>query len=123
MIKLIKHFTPKNVSFYILGDFNFPNIGWSIPSSNFNECYKSFTKFCSENILTHVIDSPTHKDGAILDLVLRNYMSLDKIKSHTVDAPLTNTNYHSFISLDNNVNNSSKSAAVTLFIQLFTNRF
>ena len=30
MIDLTKHFTPKNVSIYILGDFNFPNIDWII---------------------------------------------------------------------------------------------
>ena len=99
MIDLIKHFTPKNVSFYILGDFNFPNIDWSIPSSTFNECDKSFIKFCSEIFLTQIIDSPTHNDGGILDLVLCNYIGLNRIKFHSVDSPLTNTNDHSLISL------------------------
>ena len=56
MIDLTKHFTPKNVSIYILGDFNFPNIDWSIPSSTFNECNKSFIKFCLEDFLTQTID-------------------------------------------------------------------
>ena len=46
--------------FYILGDLNFPNIDWNIPSSTFNECNKSFIEFCSENFLTQIIDSPTH---------------------------------------------------------------
>ena len=45
MIDLIKHFTPKNFSFYILADFNFPNNNWSIPSSSFNGRNKSFIKF------------------------------------------------------------------------------
>ena len=115
MIDLIKHFTPKNVSFYILGDFNFQNIDWSIPCSTFNECDKSFIKFCSENFLTQIIDSPTHNDGGILDLVLCNYIGLNRIKSHSVDSPLTNTNDHSLISFDIIVDKSIKSAAVTLY--------
>ena len=116
MIDLIKHTTPKIFSFYIIGIFNFPNINWIIPSSNFNECNKSFIKFCCENFLTQIIDSPTHKDVGILDLVLCNYMGLDKIKSYTVDSPLTNTNDHFLISLDISINNSTKSAAVTLYL-------
>ena len=114
MIDLIKHFTPKNVSFYILSDFNFPNIDWSIPSSTFNECNKSFIKFCSENFLTQIIDTPTHKDCDNLDLVLCNYTGLDRVKPHSVDSLLTNTNDHFIISFDINVNKSTKSAAQTL---------
>ena len=37
-------------------------------------------------------------------------MGLDKVKSHSVDSTLTNTNDHSL-----NVNRSTKSAAVTLY--------
>ena len=80
MIDLIKHFTSKNVSLYTIGDFNFPNVDFSIPSSTFNEYNKNFIKVCSENFLTQVIDSPTQKDGGILDLVLCNCMGLDRIK-------------------------------------------
>ena len=32
-----------------------------------------YPKFCSDNILTQLIESPTHKDGNILDLLLCNY--------------------------------------------------
>ena len=60
----------KNVSFYFLGEFNFPNIDWDIPSSTFNECNKSFIKICSENFLTQIINLPTHKDIGIFDVVL-----------------------------------------------------
>merc|ERR1712096_48302 len=90
-------------------------MGWSIPSSTFNECDKSFIKFCSEIFLTQIIDSPTHGDGGILDLVLCNYIGLNRIKFHSVDSPLTNTNDHFLISFDINVNKSIKSAAVTLY--------
>ena len=120
MIDLIKHFTQKNVFFYILGDFNFPNIDWSIPSSTY-ECNKSFIKFCSEIFLTQIIDLPTHKDDGILDLVICNYMGLDRVKSHSIDSPLTNTYDHFLISFDINVNKSTKSAAVTLY-QAFPKR-
>ena len=59
-IDLIKHFVPKNYSFYILGDFNLPHADWTIPSSPFNECHENFLKFDSENFFTKLIDSPTH---------------------------------------------------------------
>ena len=93
----------------------------SIPSSTFNECNKSFIKFCSENFLTQIIDLPTHKDDGILDLVICNYMGLDRVKSHSIDSPLTNTYDHFLISFDINVNKSTKSAAVTLY-QAFPKR-
>merc|ERR1712096_45969 len=44
-----------------------------------------------------------------------NYIGLNRIKSHSVDSPLTNTNDHSLISFDIIVNKSIKSAAVTLY--------
>ena len=58
------------------------NIDWTIPNTTYNDCHTSFTKFCSDNILTQLIDSPTHKDGKILDLLLCNYLGLDRIKFH-----------------------------------------
>merc|ERR1712096_580965 len=44
-----------------------------------------------------------------------NYIGLNRIKSHSVDSPLTNTNDHSLISFDIIVDKSIKSAVVTLY--------
>ena len=42
-------------------------------------------------------------------------MGLERVKSHSVDSPLTNTNDHSLISFDISVNKSTKLAAVTIY--------
>ena len=42
-------------------------------------------------------------------------MGLDRVKFHSVDSPLTNTNDHSLISFRINGNKSMKSATVTLY--------
>ena len=42
-------------------------------------------------------------------------MGLDKVKFHSVDSPLTNTNDHSLISFGISVKKSMKSATVTLY--------
>ena len=75
MIDLIR-----KISFLLLGDFNLPHMDWNIPSTTYNDCHKSFIKFCSDNILTQLIESPTHKDGNIHDLLLCNYLGLDRVK-------------------------------------------
>ena len=67
MVNLIRLSTPKKFSFYILGDFNLPNIDWNIPSTTFNDCNINFIKFFSDNHFTQFIDSQTHKDGNIFD--------------------------------------------------------
>ena len=82
VIKMIKMFFPKDCSFYILGDFNMPNIDWTIPSTDFNEPNECFLNFCTDNFLTQVIESPTHKNGNILDLLICNHFGLDRIISH-----------------------------------------
>ena len=109
--------------FYILGDFNLPNIDWNIPSTTYNDCHKSFIKFCSDNILTQLIDSPTHKNGNILDLLLCNYMGLDRVKFHSVDSPLTDTNDHNLISFGINVNESTKPPSETLYPDFYRANF
>ena len=91
-IHLIRHFIPKKFPFYFLGDFNLLHIDWNIPNTAYNDCHKSFIKFGSYNILTQLIESPTHKDGNILDVLFCNYMGLDRIKFLTLDSPLTDTN-------------------------------
>ena len=72
MLILIINFIPKKFLFYILGEFKLPNIGWNIPSKTYNDCHKSLIKFYLYNLLTQLIDSTTHKNGNILDLLLCN---------------------------------------------------
>ena len=76
---------------------------------------KVLVKLVKTIFLTQIIDSPTHKDGSILDLMLCNYMGLDRVKCHSVDSPLTSTNDHSLIYFGINVNKSIKSASVTFY--------
>ena len=47
--KMIKIVFPKECSFYLLLDFNMPNIDWRIPSTDFNEPHDYFLSFCTEN--------------------------------------------------------------------------
>ena len=60
---------------------------------------QTFSKVLFRNFLTQLIDSPTHKNGNILDLLTCNHMVLDKIKSYYVEFPLTDTTDHDLISL------------------------
>ena len=115
MIDLIRNLIPKKYPFYILGDFNLPNIDWNIPSTTYNDCHKCFIKFCSDNLLTQLIDSPTHKNGNILDLLLCNYMALDRVKFHLVDSPLTNINDHNVILFGISVHKSKKPSPKSLY--------
>ncbi len=62
VVKLIKLFLPDSHPFFVLGDFNLPNINWTIPSTNFNESHEFFLDFCTDKFLTQVIEKPTHKN-------------------------------------------------------------
>ena len=105
MIDLIRHLIPKQSPFYILGDFNLQNIDWYIPITTYNDCHKCFIKFCSDNLFTQLIDSPTHMNGNILDLLSCSYMALDRVKFYLVDSPLTNINDHNVILFGISVHN------------------
>ena len=90
---------PKKFSFYVVGDFNMPKIDWRIPSTDFNKAHECLLNFCTDNFLTQVIESPTHKNGNILDLIICNHYGLDRIISHSTNFPLTNTCDHNLLSL------------------------
>ena len=94
LIKMIKIFIPNDYSFYILGDFNLPNINWTIPSTDYNESHECFLNFCTDNFLTQLIENPTHKNGNILDLLICNHFGLDRIISHSTSFPRTDTCDH-----------------------------
>ena len=105
VIKMIKMVFPKECSFYVLGDFNMPNIDWRIPSTDFNKPHECFLDFCTDNFLTQIIENPTHKNGNILDLIICNHFGLDRIISHSTNFPLTNTCDHNLLSLKIKIEN------------------
>ena len=53
-----------------------------------------------------------HKKGNILDLLIRNHMGLDKIKSHSDYYPLTDTTDLNHISLSIVIDKALKSSSV-----------
>ena len=80
-------------------------IDWRIPSTDFNEPQECLLNFCTDNFLTQVIESPTHKNGNILDLIICNHHGLDRIISHSTNFPLTNTCDHNLLSLKIKIEN------------------
>ncbi|XP_003738763.1 uncharacterized protein LOC100904743, partial [Galendromus occidentalis] len=58
-------------SLIVVGDFNLPHISWPNPSIDTSHSRENlFVKCCYENNLAQLVIQPTHKDGAILDLLL-----------------------------------------------------
>ena len=53
-----------------------------------------------DNFLTQVIENPTYKNGNIPDLLICNNFGLDRIISHSITFPLTNTCDHNLISFN-----------------------
>lgn len=76
----------------IVGDFNLPGVNWPLLSGS-SPLENSFCELAYDLNLTQVIDSPTHTQGNILDLVFTNDPSL--IINTSVSSDLT-----SFISTD-----------------------
>ena len=57
---------------FIVGDFNLPNIDWSIRiSSTGGDIYNLFTKSIKDHFVWQVVDFPTRQEN-LLDLVLAN---------------------------------------------------
>ena len=44
-----------------------------------------------------IIENPAHKDGNILDAIICNHLGSDRIISHSVNPPLTDTCYYNLI--------------------------
>ena len=82
-------------STFVLGDFNFPDIDWDTMTSS-NEKELSFLEAVNELCLSQFIDSPTHKAGNILDLILTDSSNLDC----WVDLNLFSDHYPIYFSLE-----------------------
>ena len=99
------------------------NIDWNIPSTIYIVCHISFIKFLSDNYFIQLIDSPTHKNGNIVDLLLCKYIALDRVKFDSVDSPLTDANYHSVISFDISVDRVTKPTSRSLYPDFYRANF
>lgn len=70
---------------FLLGDFNFPKINWSVPCSAYSNLSGDSTTFfnmCLDFNLTQLVDKPTRvgpTSANILDLVLRNVPDLVRL--------------------------------------------
>jgi hypothetical protein len=73
LISNLTQIVQSNLSSYIIitGDFNLPNINWHTLSSTCTSS-NAFCNFIFDNLLTQLIDQPTHAKGNILDLILSN---------------------------------------------------
>jgi hypothetical protein len=70
-------------SFYVVGDFNFPNTNWAMfKSSNSRE--ESFLEVISDFNLIPLVYIPTHRAGNVLDNILTDDLSCNPIFSLTL---------------------------------------
>lgn len=75
----------------ILGDFNFPMIKWQDTSSTqLHGSAREFYQFCESNMLTQLVNLPTHSFN-ILDLVLTN--NTDLVQNITILAPFSTSDH------------------------------
>ena len=78
---------------FIFGDFNFPHIDWSVPSTNGDSAHTIFLNFCSSHALYQSVDFPTHDKGNILDLVLCNPSGKSLLYDTNSQAPPWDTDH------------------------------
>ena len=94
--KVISFFLISTAPFIILGDFNLPKINWTNSTAN-GQAAEIFLNFCVNNALTQCIDSATHKDGNVLDLLLCNLPALSILISSSVNCPISSTCDHNLV--------------------------
>nr|CAD2193607.1 unnamed protein product [Meloidogyne enterolobii] len=83
--------------YYILGDFNFPNLNWASPNPFPNTLTPSesiFAEFFQSSNLEQIVQSPTRNQN-YLDLVLTSNTSLTSFLS--VEAPMGGSDHNSII--------------------------
>jgi hypothetical protein len=96
---VIKSLTNPLYPCYIVGDFNLPQINWSIPTTCGGPSHKIFLDFCTTNCLTQCINVATHEKENILDLLLCNEIAYNKLLCYSIKSPLTSSCDHNVISL------------------------
>ena len=95
----------KSIPTFIFGDFNLPNIDWTVPIFHGGVCHEEFLNFCTKNSLLQTILQPTHISGHTLDILLGNPVGIKLLNSWNVLPPLTSTCDHCIISF--NISTSS----------------
>ena len=80
---------------FICGDFNLPNIDWSVPVSLGGLTSDFFICLCRRLNLMQVIQEHTCNTGHILDLLLCDVVSSSNLLSHEICPPLAHTCDHS----------------------------
>ena len=96
--KIISFYLTVSTPFILLGDFNLPKINWNTFTAEGNSS-EIFLDFCIENGLTQCVNSATHKDGNILDLILCNPTGMSHLVSNSVDCPLSSSCDHNLLSI------------------------
>ena len=96
--KIISFYLTTSSPFVLLGDFNLPKINWCSLTAEGHSA-EVFLEYCIENGLTQCVNSATHKDGNILDLVLCNPTGMNHLISNSIDCPLTSTCDHHQLSI------------------------
>ena len=82
---------------YIIGDFNLPNINWSIPSTNSGPSHQTFLDFVTYNSLGPLITEPPHCDEHVIDLLLCNLFGQKYLMNYYASMPLSTSCDHSSI--------------------------
>ena len=100
--------------FYILGDFNLPNINWAIPNNHGNSAHAEFLNFCCSNSLSQCIDYPTHDRGNILDLLICTYTAKNILINHSSNTPPWHTD-HFLISINLSFSPSRSSTTICTY--------
>lgn len=89
LCSLINSLSTCSLPCYVIGDFNLPNIDWSIPRANGDSCHVYFLDFCTSHSWTqHVIES-THEKLNVLDLLLTNISANNLLSTCKVTSPLS----------------------------------
>ena len=80
---------------FIVGDFNLPNIDWSVPISLNGLSPAYFSEFCNNCNIIQLVQEPNCDSGNTLDLLLSDSVSLTKLISFEVDTPFSHSCDHS----------------------------
>lgn len=94
-LREISEFLKERTNSIILGDFNFPIFKWQdTSSSQLHASAREFYQFCESNMLTQLVNLPTHSFN-ILDLVLTN--NTDLVQNIAILAPFSTSDIEQFL--------------------------